>query len=115
MHVSRAIEMLLLDPEGAEDAAVLLHAVPERPVVGFKGVTAPGAPALEFTFGADVQVGAVAECGLGKIVHGKRPSREEQGPLNPIRGRCANPPSAWRHAKLWTGRKWAVKGLFRPL
>src|SRR5690349_7638885 len=110
-----AVEMFLLDPERAEDAAILLHAMPERPIVGLEGVAAPGAPAFELPFGADVQVGTVAECGLGKLVHGNRPSGKKQRPLNLIRGRCANPPRAWGYAKLWTGRKWAVKGLFRPL
>jgi hypothetical protein len=80
MDVFRAIEVLFLDPERAADAAIVLHPVPERPVIGLEGVAAPCAPAGKFTFGADVQVGAVEECRLGKLVHGKRPSREEQSP-----------------------------------
>jgi hypothetical protein len=48
MDVAHAVEMLFLDPERAMDAAVILHPVVERPVMGLKIVAAPGPPAREF-------------------------------------------------------------------
>src|SRR4051812_33158131 len=102
MHVPRAVEVLFLHPERADDAAVVLHPVPERPVVGLIGVAAPGAPSREFALGADVQVGAVQECGFGKLVHGQWLFNEGTEPLNPIRRRCANLGPPWARAKLWT-------------
>src|SRR5262249_33639949 len=74
MDIALAVEVLFLDPEDALHLAVLVHAVPERPVMGLEGVAGPGAPALEFALGFDVHVGAELECVLGKLVHGKRPS-----------------------------------------
>jgi hypothetical protein len=74
MDIPSTIEMLFLDPERASDAAVVLHPVPERAIVGLKGVAAPGAPSRKFALGADMQVGSVKECGFGKLAHGKRPS-----------------------------------------
>jgi len=38
--------------------------------MGLEIVAAPGSPALKFAFGADVQIGAVEECGFGEVVHG---------------------------------------------
>ena len=68
MDVAGAVEMLLFDPEGAADLAVVLHAVVERPVMGLEIVAAPGAPAREFALGFDMQVGAAMECGFGQVV-----------------------------------------------
>ena len=65
MDVALAVEVLFLDPERAAHAAVLVHPVPERPVVGLKTVAGPGPPAGEFALGFDVQVGAAEECVLG--------------------------------------------------
>ena len=48
--------------------AVVLHPVPERPVMGLEIVAAPGPPAREFALGFDVQIGAVEECGFGQVV-----------------------------------------------
>jgi hypothetical protein len=36
--------------------------------MGFEAVAAPGSPAGEFAFSADVQIGAVEECGFGQVV-----------------------------------------------
>jgi hypothetical protein len=55
------------------DAAVVVHAVVERPVMGLKIVAASDPPALEFASGFDVQIGAVEECGFGQVVHAVRP------------------------------------------
>src|SRR5215813_13985113 len=90
MHVLGAVEMLLLDPEGAADAPVILHPVPERPVVGLIGVAGPGVPAGEFALGSDRKVRAVQEGGFGNVVHGKEAFSCEQRPLNPIHPQCAN-------------------------
>ena len=70
MDIAHAVEMLLLDPEGAAHAAIVLHPVPERPAMSLVIVAAPGSPTGEFAFGADVQVGSVKECGFGQLVHG---------------------------------------------
>src|SRR6202042_2507518 len=72
MHEAAAVEMLLRDPESTADAAVVLHAMPERPVIGLVGVAAPGRPAREFALGADVQVWPLEECRFGEVVHWKR-------------------------------------------
>src|SRR3982074_3977826 len=97
MDVLHAVEMLVLDPEGAVDLAVVVHPVPERPVMGLKIVAAPGPPALEFAFSADVQIGAVEECGFGQGIHAIWPSIEIFEPLNPIHTGCANavPPQSY--------------------
>jgi hypothetical protein len=76
MDVAHTVEMLFLDPERAMDAAVILHPVVERPVMGLKIVAAPGPPAREFAGGFDVQIGAVEECGFGQVVHAIWPSFE---------------------------------------
>ena len=60
--------MLLPDPEGAADLAVVFHAVVERPGMGLEIVPAPGAPAGELARCFDVQVGAAVECGFGQVV-----------------------------------------------
>jgi hypothetical protein len=86
-----AVEMFLLDPEGAAYLTVVVHPVPERLVMGFEIVAAPGSPALEFAFSADVQIGAVEECGFGDVVHAIGPSFEGFESLNPVHTRCANP------------------------
>ncbi len=65
----RAVEVLLLDPERALHLAALVDPVPERAVMGLKIVTGPGAPALEFALGCDVQIRAVVECVFGDFVH----------------------------------------------
>src|SRR5262249_21371433 len=54
MDVASAVEMLLFHPEGRADAAVILHPVPERPVIGLEIVAGPGPPARKFTFRADI-------------------------------------------------------------
>ena len=69
MDVAHAVEVLLLDPERALHLAVFVDPVPERPVMGLKTVTGPGAPTLEFALGFDVQIGTLAECILGELVH----------------------------------------------
>ena len=69
MDVAHAVEVLFLDPERALDAAVFVHPVPERPVMGLKTVAGPGPPAREFALGFDMQVGAVVECIFGEFVH----------------------------------------------
>ena len=89
MDVAHAV--FLLDPEGAMDLAVIIHPVPERPVMGFEVVAAPASPTPEFVLGFDVQIGAVEECGFGQVVQAIWPSFEMFGPLNPIHPRCANP------------------------
>ena len=73
MDVAHAVEVLPLDPERTTHAAVVLHPVPELPVMGFELVTAPGAPAGEFALGFDMEIGAVEECGFGQVVQRKRP------------------------------------------
>ena len=83
MDIAHAVEVLLLDPEGATYLAVVVHAVPEWPVVGFEVVTAPGSPAGEFARRFDVQIGAVEECGFGQVVHAV-PLAWEFPSLNPI-------------------------------
>ena len=90
MDVAHAVEVFLLDPEGAADLAVVLHPVPERPVMGFEIVAAPGPPAFELPFGSDVQIGAVEECGFGQVVQAVWPFFAIFEPLNPIHPRCAN-------------------------
>ena len=69
MDVAHAVEVFFLDTERALHFAVLVHPVPERPVMGLKTVAGPGPPALEFALGFDVQVRAAIECVLGKLVH----------------------------------------------
>jgi hypothetical protein len=69
MDVAHAVEVFLLDPEGAANLAIVLHPVPERPIMRFEIVAAPGSPALEFALSADMQVGAVEECRFGQVVH----------------------------------------------
>src|SRR3954469_12968768 len=69
MDVALAVEMLLFDAERAAYAAVVIHPVPERAVVGLKPVAAPGSPAGEFALGFDMQIGAAQECRIGRIVH----------------------------------------------
>ena len=69
MDVAHAVEVLLLDPERALHFAVLVHPVPERAVMGLKTVADPGPPAGEFALGFDMQIGAVAECVFGQLVH----------------------------------------------
>ena len=91
MDVAHAVEVLFLDPECALHLAVFVHPVPERPVMGLEIVTAPGAPALEFALGFDVQIGSLKEYGFGEVVHEKWPFNWVFQPLNPIRARCANP------------------------
>ena len=49
--LAEAVEVLFLDPECAADAAVILGAVPERPVMGLEIVAGPGPPPLEFPLG----------------------------------------------------------------
>ncbi len=68
MDIALAVEMLFLDPEGAADLAVILHPVPERPVMGFEIVAAPSPPVLEFAFGTHMQIGAAEECGFAQVV-----------------------------------------------
>ena len=75
-----AVEMLLLDPEGAADLAVVLDPVPERAVMGLEIVPAPGSPAGEFALGLDMQVGALRKCGFGQVVHALRPWFENFSP-----------------------------------
>ena len=36
MDIARAVKMLLFDPEGAADLAIVVHPVPERPVMGLE-------------------------------------------------------------------------------
>jgi hypothetical protein len=91
MDIAHAVEVFLLDPECAEHATVVVHPVPERPVMGFEVVAAPGSPTLEFARGFDVQIGPVEECGFGQVVQAIWPSFEVFGPLNPIHPGCANP------------------------
>ena len=69
MDVAHAVKVLLLDPERALHFAVLVHPVPERPVMGLKIVAGPGPPARKFALGFDVQIGAVVECVFGEFVH----------------------------------------------
>ncbi len=66
MDIAHTVEVFLLDPECATYLTVVVHPVPERPVMGFEAVAAPGSPAGEFAFSADVQIGAVEECGFGQ-------------------------------------------------
>ena len=94
MDVAHAVEMFVLDPECAVDAALVVHPVIERPVKRFKIVAAPGPPALEFALCFDMQIGAVEECAFGQVVHAIRPSFEVFQPLNPIHPRWANPDNA---------------------
>ena len=91
MDIAHAVEVFLLDPEGAVDAALIVHAVAKRPVMGFEVVAAPGSPAGEFAFGLHVQIGAVEECGFGQVVHAIWPPYQIYQPLNPIHAGCANP------------------------
>jgi hypothetical protein len=58
--------------------------------MGLKTVAAPGSPALEFAFSADMQIGAVEECTFGQVIHAIGPSFEIFEPLNPIHAGCAN-------------------------
>ena len=72
MDVALAVEVLFLDPECALHAAVFVHPVPERPVMGLKLVAGPGPPALKFALGFDVQIRmAIIECVFGKLVSRK--------------------------------------------
>jgi len=80
MDVAHAVEMFVLDPEGALDAPLVVHPVVERPSVRFKIVAAPGPPALEFACCLDMQVGAVEECAFAQVVHAIRPSFEGFSP-----------------------------------
>ena len=84
MDVAHAVEVLLLDPERAAHAAVVLHPVPERPVMGLEIVAAPGPPAGEFALGFDMEIGAVEEGGFGQVVQRKRPFICGISVLNPI-------------------------------
>ena len=90
MNVACAVEVLLLHPERAAHAAVVLHPVPERPVVGLEIIPAPGSPARKFALRADVQIGAVEEGGFGQLVHAVRPLTCGIKFLNPIQALCAN-------------------------
>ena len=75
MDIAHAVEMLFLDPEGALHAAMVVHPVPERPEMGLETVAADFQVAAgELTFGFNVQIGAVVERGLGKLVHENGPS-----------------------------------------
>ena len=69
MDVAHAVEVFFLDPERALHAAVFVHPVPERAVMGLKTVAGPGPPALEFALGFDMQVRAALKCILGEFVH----------------------------------------------
>ena len=69
MDVAHAVEVLLLDPERALHAAVFVHPVPERAVMGLKTVAGPGPPAGEFALGFDMQVGAAGGMHFGEFVH----------------------------------------------
>src|SRR5215831_17316372 len=89
MDVPRTVEVLFLDPEGAADAAVLLDPVPERADMALEAVADPGPPALEFTLGRDMKVGAAGRGRFGRFVQGIGPSNEGFLPLNPIRPRRA--------------------------
>ena len=80
MNVAHAVEMLVLDPECAVDAPLIVHPVVEWPVKRFKIVAAPGPPALEFALCFDMQIGAVEECAFGQVVHAIRPSFEQFSP-----------------------------------
>src|SRR5579871_1934316 len=71
MDVLRTIEVFLLDPERATDAAVIRHPVPERPVVGLVRIADPGVPPGKFALSCDMQVRAVQEGSFGDVVHGK--------------------------------------------
>ena len=84
MYIVLAIEVLLLDPEGALYAAVFVHPVPKGPVMGLKIVAAPGPPAREFALGFQMQIGAVIECVFCELVHEKWPYLGVFHPLNPI-------------------------------
>ena len=48
MDIAHPIQVLVFDAEGATNLPVILHAVPERAVVGLETVAAPGSPAFEF-------------------------------------------------------------------
>ena len=61
--------MLLLYPERAADAAVILHPVPERAGMGFEAVAPPGQPAGEFAVGGDMDARAIVEGGLVQVMH----------------------------------------------
>jgi len=74
MDIALTVEVLLLDAEDALHLSGLVHAVPERPVMGLEGVAGPGAPARKFALGFDMHIGAEVECVLGKLVHEKWPS-----------------------------------------
>src|SRR5450631_798350 len=76
MNVAGSIEVLLLDPERAANAAVVLHPVPERPDMGLETVAAPGPPARKFAVGTDMQVRAVQKCRFGQVIHAIWPSIE---------------------------------------
>jgi hypothetical protein len=91
MDIAHAVEVLVLDPERATHAAVVVHPVVEWAIVGIEVVAAPASPTPEFVLGFDVQIGAVEECGFGRVVQAIWPSFEMFGPLNPIHPRCANP------------------------
>jgi hypothetical protein len=65
VDIVRAIEMLLPDAKGAMNAPPLVHPMVERPVIGLEIIPAPGPPPREFTFGFDVQIRTVEECGFG--------------------------------------------------
>ena len=69
MNVAHAVEVFLLDPESAAYLAIVVHPVPERPVMSLKIVAAPGAPALEFALRSHMQVRAIEECSFGQVVH----------------------------------------------
>ena len=114
MDVVRAVEMLFLNAEGTADGAVLLHPVPERSIMGFEIVAAEGAPAGKFALGADTQIGAVQKSRFGQVVQagglylGNKILKSD--PRLPCKPACLH----GLPAKLWTGRKRAVKALFRP-
>jgi hypothetical protein len=62
------------------DAAIVVHPVVERPVMGLKIVAAPGSPALEFASRFGAQIRAVEECGFGQGIQAIGPSFEGFSP-----------------------------------
>ena len=114
MDVVLPVQVLLLDPERALHAAVFVHPVPERAGMGLKIVAGPGPPTLEFAFGLFMQVRAAVKCNLGSsftkngLQLDVSALKSDPGTMCKRRSRKAPP------AKLWTGRKCAIKGLFGP-
>jgi hypothetical protein len=89
--------MFPFDPECAAHPAVGLAPVPERAVVGFERIPAPGGPSGEFTLGGHYHVGA-AWRGIGRDdIHRLNSLDWLRKVLNPIHPPDANPPPArWR-------------------